>query len=201
MNIRWFTFCTTNSPYEKEAMDCADAFKKYDITVCIVPYKATGNWMKNCMQRARILSECAHMWPHDPLGIVDSDIRPVADPLLMKGEFPGDLAAHYRGPKERENRRYCAGLVVFGATIWGRMILKRWSDLCITDPSPEEMVREQVYLTRVIDPIRKHHEITFLNFGDKYNRSPEEQGQGKETVLVHYESSRFYGAKMGGPLW
>jgi hypothetical protein len=199
--VRWFCFYTVDSPYEREAGRCRDAFKQYAIDVNVVPYAAQGTWMRNCLKRANMLHTLGGLLSRlEPLGLIDSDMRPVKDPVLLR-DFDGDFAAHFRGAQERLNRRYCAGVLIFGATPVGRAILADWADLCERDPTPDAKVREQVYLAQAATVARTAQTVNFLNLGEAYNTPWEGAPTSTGTVLIHWESSRLHAAKMGGPAW
>ena len=202
---RFFVFYTKGTPYQAEAEATARSFAQFGVEVVVVPMVPTGDWMRNCMLRAPMLWELAKQYPHDVISMFDADVRCLMNPVLLK-QFGGDVAAHYRGKDAHENKRYCAGILMFGPTSFGRAALQNWAELCKLDQFPRTNVREQVYLTRAIEGVRRAAEGTnspfnFVNIGDEYNRHGNWIKPGDGTVIVHYEASRFYVKRVGGKLF
>lgn len=215
-SILYYVFYTKDTPYEEEARRTVESFKPFGVDFQMVDMTPTGDWMKNCMLRAPLLNSLAMENPDCSVCMVDADIRAVADPLLMKRFHDDhyDFAAHYRGPQAHENKRYCAGVLMFGPSPRGRAILDQWARMCTDDPEPDRNVREQVYLTRVADRnlgrrlpdgsvwIRPQWcMVQFLNLGEEYNRHVGADRPNDGTVLIHHECSRYHVKKVGGVLY
>ena len=204
MMPRFFCFYTEGTPYQDEAARTVASFAPFGVNVTPIGVKPAGDWMKNCMLRAPLLWDLARKYSSESVGMLDADVRCVADPVLLK-DFNADVAAHFRGPLAREKRRYCAGVVVFGPSMISGVALAKWAQLCTEDPLPQANIREQVYLTRAIEHARVMGNMSddgfnFVDIGEEYNYPGGGHKPGCGAVLVHYEVSRYYVKKVGGKL-
>jgi hypothetical protein len=193
--VKWFTFFTVDTPYEKIAAQCVQKFARFGLAVTPIPFPNAGDWMKNALARSRYMHSLAQIYPEAPIGLMDSDIEPVKAPLLLY-QFTKDFAAEVRNPAPPYDR-YQASVLIFGPTPKGREILRDWAEICQRDPKPHEKLREQLYLALVAeDHLAKGAEI--VNLQRKYNRRPEERQDGDDTVILHTPASRKLLKVIGG---
>jgi hypothetical protein len=194
---RFYTLYTKDTPYEAEALETVAAFAQFGIACIALPYFNHGDWMKNAMARSELLVSVAAQTPNDTICMVDADNRPKADPILLR-DFSADFGCEDRGEKTPSNRRYSAGVILFGATKYGRQALSQWQLRCKLDQSPGTALREQFYLYQTIQTLKENKDFKFLNVGNAYNRKPEDVKPGDDTVMVHYVASRRFLKKIGG---
>ncbi len=194
----------TKGEYFKLACRCADSFRAYGLQVHLGLIQQGKTWMESCKCRARHLCEAVDISFEQDLqiiGLLDSDLICQADPVLLKTQGDWDVAVHDltdigRLPDHR-SQRYSAGVLAFSLSKHGRECLRRWADLCDTDPEPTHELREQVYLYTAIEEMRKAGGRVF-NLGDRYNRTPERVVDGDDTVIVHHVASRRLKQSHGG---
>lgn len=196
--VEYFTFFTAGTPYERLAAACVEAFDRHGLRVSPVPYGNGGDWMKNALARAPLLAAIAAALPRSPVGLLDSDVEPLACPVDLFALPPGiDAAAEDRGANVAPHNRFSAGVCVFNATEAGRVLLQDWARRCVEDREPHRVLREQKYLH---DAILAGQEkgLRFLNLGNRYNRLPEQRRAGDDTVLLHTPASRKLLQVIGG---
>lgn len=197
--MKLYVFFTANTPYVAEADRTVESFTRVGVKVEKYAYQPLGDWMLNCLQKSQLTWQMAQKYPDELIGFVDADIRAAKTPTLLLAP-DGDVAMHYRGDAEPEHRRCWAGAMSFAPTAMGRETLRLWAEMCKADPEPQKNIREQVYLTRVIEQMRKCDGFRLVNIGDAYYRPAGEVRLNDGTVLIHFECSRFYIKQVGGKL-
>ncbi len=153
--------------------------------------------MKNALARSELLIKIAEQTPADVICMVDADCRPRKNPVRLI-YFDGDFGCEDRGASTKPNRRYSAGVLLFGPSAAGRRVLQDWQVKCKMDSSPKMPLREQYYLHEVVEEERKNPAFHFVNIGEEYNRKPEDVKPGDDTVMIHYVASRRFLKKIGG---
>ena len=196
--MKLFTFFTINTPYAAEAQRTVESFQRFSVPVIKVPYESTGDFMKNCLYRAGKLLQLAEQFPKDVIGHVDADVRCAKPPVLLT-EFNGDVAVYYREGLP-EHQRCWGGLSLFGPTLVGRAVVKRWAEICAEDKYPDANVREQMYWCAAVEYGLRIPNARIVKLPDEYYRAADKIKKDDGTVLVHYECSRFYIKQIGGRL-
>lgn len=197
--VRCYVPYTENTPYVVEAERAVASFAAVGVTLQTLPYDTQGNWMKNCLRKPSLLWAEAEKYPRDAICCLDADMRALQQPPVML-DFEGDVAAYCTDPKAKMMRRYMASILIFGPSSGGRATLRRWKELCETDPLPERNVREQVYLCMAIEEAREEFVgFEFVNLGPEYRADP--RNHGPNAVLAHHECSRYHIKKIGGSLY
>lgn len=197
MSTKIYTLFTASTPYEEEASKTVKAFFDLGIVCTPLAYNNLNDWMKNAMARAELLLAVAKQFPEFHIGVVDADNRPIKMPTKLI-EFDADYGCEDRGTDKKSNIRYSAGIQVFGASQRGRKLLQDWTVNCKMDSNPAMPLREQHYLYQAICTARQDPEFRFENFGNAYNRKPEDVKMGDDTVMVHDVASRRFLKKIGG---
>ena len=141
--------------------------------------------MANCMARASVLQKLSCEYPDDGIGLLDSDLTCMQDPIILK-DFVGDIAVHDGGPASPPQMQYSAGVLIFGATPDGRSCLDLWTKLCHDDKTPTYELREQLYLKQAIE----HTDALITHVGDAYNKHIDKYRPGDDTVILHHVASR-----------
>lgn len=192
--IRLICFHSNTQPYQNMAARCVETFGQFGMGVTAFEFESTGDWMKNALYRAPELLKIALASPADVVGMLDADVYAIKDPVRIR-EFESDFGVEDRGHSYPKNRRYSAGVVLFGPTELGRALLKNWAGLCGYDPLPEEPLREQRYLHDSVVLLQKRG-LKVDNLGNSYNCKPERVNA--ETVIVHEVASRETLGSLGG---
>ena len=194
--MRIFTFYTAGTAYSAMAALCVGSFASFGVKVEPVAYSNTGDWMKNALWRAPALHKLAIENPNEIIGMLDADVHAIRDPVLIT-RFKGHFACEDRGIGVHFNRRFSAGVLLFGATRHGRQLLKMWADMCERDATPQAPLREQHYLHYCVTMMRSlHMDFEVTNLGNAYNAKPEQVNE--ETVLIHDVASRAELKNIGG---
>ena len=190
---RFFCFYTAKTGYADEAERCAKSFKAFGVDVSRMSMLNKRNWMATCMARCAVLQRLSFEYSDDGIGLLDSDLTCLRDPVLLK-DFSGDVAVHDGGPGSPACMRYSAGVLVFGATPRGRACLDLWVKACRADATPLEELREQLYLKQAIE----HSEAVVTHVGDAYNKHIDRYVKGDDTVILHHVASRKLKKTIGG---
>lgn len=196
----YFCFFSAGTPYEKMATDCVEAFRRHGVTVTPIPFPNHGNWMKNALARAPMLAAIARALPGRKIGLLDADLSPISRPEMLIRPTGCDFACEDRGEKIAKHNRFSAGVLLFFPTPGGRQVLDSWARRCQEDPSPQAVLREQLYLHDAIMETNaaRPEPLTHLNFGNRYNRLPEQRQPGDDTVILHTPASRKLLSVIGG---
>ncbi len=196
-DVKFFCYWSHLPEYEALAHKCAESFARFDITVNVKELKSQGNWMKNCMARSVAFYDEAIENPESTVVLLDSDLDCVADPVLLKtfdGSL-GDIAIHDKF--EGKHTRYCPGIFAVAPTTGGRECLRKWASICDSDLTPDEWLREQVYLYMAIEQMKQDgYKFKVFNLGWEYNSVPNVPCE--KPVIKHGVASRKLLTKVGG---
>jgi phage FluMu protein Com len=194
------TFYTEGTPYQDEAKALIESAQKVGVHVEALPFKPTGKWMANALARTCMFAK----WARSKEGVnvcqLDSDVRFLQHPLELC-EFGFDAGVVDSHPEYGDNwcpetARMSAGVVIFGPTHQGRSVLEHWAWLCLNDPKPKAVLREQNYL---VEAFRngKDRGVQVVTLDQAYNRNIDKYQDGDGTVILHTPASRKYRAAMG----
>lgn len=193
---KFFIFATEGTPYIAMAYNTCESFREFGVAVDVIKIAKRDTWMQNCLRRSVELSALADRWEGYGIGMFDADLECLKEPLKLKS-FSGDVAVRDLGLDDEQwvnnkSCRYSAGVILFGASAYGRECLHGWAKRCVKDEQKNEHLREQVYLYEAIEEVKKKGAI-IQNIGATYN-----QPVSSDTVILHHVVSRKLREQMGG---
>ena len=181
--ISWFTFHTDHYQYRLGAERLVEQGVLWKLNIVAVRMNNLGDWMLNVQQRAQWLWDYAATRPDEAVGLMDSDLDILRDPVLLRKLLVGDVLCSYLGDKYELDRRYSAGLVAFSNSDAGRRTLKTWAELCRADSDCPYLLREQYWLGKAIETEKP----AVCRLPKQYNRltMPWADYQQQDIVIAH----------------
>lgn len=175
---------TVNTDYEKAILNLEKSLKKFFLPYHFYPYKNTGNWTRNTMVKASLVSRALNTFDKDVIWL-DADAIVSEKPKLFYSlkDIDCDLCCHFL--KSRKNpRELLTGTIFFRNNPLVKSLVNDWENV-------QDLKWDQKILQSLIDNKYKN-KLKIHPLPIEYIKIKPKNGtlKGKKFVIGHNQMSR-----------